>query len=179
MKLQHREGSKAMVQSVPAMLRLAVASGALSAAALREASGVNPVTKVVGLLEEMKTQAEEEAKEDEKVFDNHKCWCETNEKEKKQAIVDGTAALERLAATIEEGTARAAQLETEIGELKDEIAENEEAVEKATQMREKEKEEFDAEAADSMEAITAMKQAVKVLSKVQLVQKNSPSRIEH
>merc|ERR1719329_996044 len=177
MKLQHREGSKAMVQSVPAMLRLAVASGALSAAALREASGVNPVTKVVGLLEEMKTQVEEEAKEDEKVFDNHKCWCETNEKEKKQAIVDGNARLERLAAAIEEGTARAAQLETEIGELKDEIAENEEAVEKATQMREKEKEEFDAEAADSMEAITAMKQAVKVLSKVQLVQKTAPAEL--
>merc|ERR1719329_796508 len=177
MKLQHREGSKAMVQSVPAMLRLAVASGALSAAALREASGVNPVTKVVGLLEEMKTQVEEEAKEDEKVFDNHKCWCETNEKEKKQAIVDGNARLERLAATIEEGNARAAQLETEIGELKDEIAENEEAVEKATQMREKEKEEFDAEAADSMEAITAMKQAVKVLSKVQLVQKTAPAEL--
>merc|ERR1719329_1226087 len=177
MKLQHREGSKAMVQSVPAMLRLAVASGALSAAALREASGVNPVTKVVGLLEEMKTQVEEEAKEDEKVFDNHKCWCETNEKEKKQAIVDGNARLDRLAAAIEEGTARAAQLETEIGELKDEIAENEEAVEKATQMREKEKEEFDAEAADSMEAITAMKQAVKVLSKVQLVQKTAPAEL--
>merc|ERR1719329_1217410 len=177
MKLQHREGSKAMVQSVPAMLRLAVASGALSAAALREASGVNPVTKVVGLLEEMKTQVEEEAKEDEKVFSNHACWCETNEKEKKQAIVDGNARLERLAADIEEGTARAAQLETEIGELKDEIAENEEAVEKATQMREKEKEEFDAEAADSMEAITAMKQAVKVLSKVQLVQKTAPAEV--
>merc|ERR1719276_808715 len=177
MKLQHREGSKAMVQSVPAMLRLAVASGALSAAALREASGVNPVTKVVGLLEEMKTQVEEEAKEDEKVFSNHACWCETNEKEKKQAIVDGNARLERLAADIEEGTARAAQLETEIGELKDEIAENEEAVEKATQMREKEKEEFDAEAADSMEAITAMKQAVKVLSKVQLVQKTAPAEL--
>merc|ERR1719329_74194 len=177
MKLQHREGSKAMVQSVPAMLRLAVASGALSAAALREASGVNPVTKVVGLLEEMKTQVEEEAKEDEKVFSNHACWCETNEKEKKQAIVDGNARLERLAADIEEGTARAAQLETEIGELKDEIAENEEAVEKATQMCEKEKEEFDAEAADSMEAITAMKQAVKVLSKVQLVQKTAPAEL--
>lgn len=166
-----------MVRSVPAMLRLAVASGALSVAALREASGVNPVTKVVGLLEEMKAQVEEEAKEDEKVFDNHKCWCETNEKEKKQAIVDGNARLERLAAAIEEGIARAAQLETEIGELKDEIAENEEAVEKATQMREKEKEEFDAEAADSMEAITAMKEAVKVLSKVQLVQKTTPTEV--
>merc|ERR1719329_1842648 len=177
MKLQHLERSKEMVRSVPAMLRLAVASGALSVSALRQASGVNPVTKVVGLLEEMKAQVEEEAKEDEKVFDNHKCWCETNEKEKKQAIVDGNARLDRLAAAIEEGTARAAQLETEIGELKDEIAENEEAVEKATQMREKEKEEFDAEAADSMEAITAMKQAVKVLSKVQLVQKTAPAEL--
>merc|ERR1719503_25417 len=96
-------------------------------------------------------------------------------RKKTQAIVDGNARLERLAADIEEGTARAAQLETEIGELKDEIAENEEAVEKATQMREKEKEEFDAEAADSMEAITAMKQAVKVLAKVQLVQKAAPA----
>merc|ERR1740117_1221778 len=174
---QHLERGTQMVRSIPAMLRLAAASGALSVAALREASGVNPVTKVVGLLEEMKTQVEEEAKEDEKVFSNHKCWCETNEKEKKQAIVDGNARLDRLAADIEEGTARAAQLETEIGELKDEIAQNEEAVEKATQMREKEKEEFDAEAADSMEAITAMKQAVKVLSKVQLVQQKAPAEV--
>merc|ERR1740117_1984880 len=174
---QHLERGAGMVRSVPAMLRLAVAGGSLFVSALREASGVNPVTKVVGLLEEMKTQVEEEAKEDEKVFSNHKCWCETNEKEKKQAIVDGNARLDRLAADIEEGTARAAQLETEIGELKDEIAQNEEAVEKATQMREKEKEEFDAEAADSMEAITAMKQAVKVLSKVQLVQQKAPAEV--
>lgn len=167
-----------MVSTTPAMMRLAVAGGALSVSALREASGINPVTKVVGLLEEMKAQVEEEATEDEKVFSNHHCWCETNEKEKKQAIVDGNKRLEDLAADIEEGTARAAQLETEIGELKDEIAANEEAVEKATQMRVKEKEEFDAEAADSMEAITAMKQAVKVLSKVQLVQKNAPAQVD-
>ena len=37
--------------------------------------GVNPVTKVIKLLEEMKATAEAEAKEDEEVYGKMDCWC--------------------------------------------------------------------------------------------------------
>lgn len=153
------------------MFTSAIFASALLASGLR--NEVNPVTRVVKLLEEMKAQVEAEAKEDEKIFDNHACWCETNKKEKTEAVKVAEKRIEDLSAAIEEGTARSAQLETEIAGLKDEIAENEESIDKATQMREKEREEFEAESQDSKEAIGALREAVAVLSKVQLTQKQA------
>lgn len=146
----------------------------LKAGALR--SEVNPVTRVVRLLEEMKAQVELEVKEDEKIFENHDCWCKTNEKTKTEAVRVAGKRIEDLGAAIDEGNARAARVETEIAALKDEIAENEDAVEQATQIREKEHEEYEASSTDATEAIGALKQAVTVLSKVQLSQQSaSPS----
>jgi len=70
-----------------------------------------------------------------------------------------------LTTKIEELTALSAQLNTEIKNLESEVAKNQEALDKATAIREKQLAEFNAEEKDSLEAISALKAAITVLSK--------------
>merc|ERR1719146_175468 len=113
-----------------------------------------PVTKVVNLLKDMQAQLEKMA-----------CWCETNDKEKTKAIADAEAHIEDLTAAIEELSATSARLNTEIKFLEKEVAENQEALDKAAALRAKELAEFNAEEKDAIQAITALKNAIIVLSK--------------
>ena len=124
-----------------------------------------PVSKVITLLKDMLKQLEKEAEEDEEIYDQLACWCETNDKEKTKSIADAENKIENLTTKIEELTASSARLNTEIKNLEKEVAENQEALDQATAIREKELAEFNAEEKDSLEAISALKSAVTVLSK--------------
>ena len=124
-----------------------------------------PVTKVINLLKDMQAQLEKEQEEDEEVYEKVACWCETNDKEKTQAIADAEALITDLTSAIEEGTANSARLNTEIKNLEAEIAKNQEALDKATALRQKELAEFNAEEKDLLMSIGALKSAVTVLSK--------------
>merc|ERR1712127_174060 len=85
--------------------------------------------------------------------------------EKTKAIADAEAKIEDLTSKIEELTALSAQLNTEIKNLESEVAKNQEALDKATAIREKQLAEFNEEEKDSLEAISALKAAITVLSK--------------
>jgi len=124
-----------------------------------------PVSKVITLLKDMLKQLEKEAEEDEEIYDKLACWCETNDKEKTKSIADAEAKIDDLTTKIEELTAASARLNTEIKNLESEVAKNQEALDKATAIREKELAEFNAEEKDSLEAISALKAAITVLSK--------------
>merc|ERR1719473_774690 len=113
----------------------------------------------------MLKQLEKEAEEDEEIYDQLACWCETNDKEKTKAIADAEAKITDLTTKIEEGTASSARLNTEIKNLEKEVAENQETLDQATAIREKELAEFNAEEKDALQAISALKSAVTVLSK--------------
>jgi len=130
-----------------------------------EAAKEYPVTKVVNLLKDMQAQLEKEAEEDEEIYEKMACWCETNDKEKTKAIADAEAHIEDLTATIEELSATSARLNTEIKFLEKEVAENQDALDKAAALRAKELAEFNAEEKDAIQAITALKNAIIVLSK--------------
>merc|ERR1719443_683056 len=113
----------------------------------------------------MLKQLEKEAEEDEEIYDQLACWCETNDKEKTKAIADAEAKIEDLTTKIEELTATSARLNTEIKNLEKEVAANQEALDQATAIREKELAEFNAEEKDLLQSISALKSAVTVLSK--------------
>merc|ERR1712176_1614690 len=110
---------------------------------------------------------EKEAEEDEEIYDKLACWCETNDKEKTKAVADAEAKIEDLTTKIEELTAASARLNTEIKNLESEVAKNQEALDQATAIREKQLAEFNAEEKDLLESISALKAAVTVLSKHQ------------
>merc|ERR1719410_2813826 len=124
-----------------------------------------PVSKVITLLKDMLKQLEKEATEDEEIYDQLACWCETNDKEKTKSITDAEAKIEDLTTKIEELTASSARLNTEIKNLEKEVAENQEALDQARAIREKELAEFNAEEKDSLQAISALKSAITVLGK--------------
>merc|ERR1712045_35222 len=126
-----------------------------------------PVSKVITLLKDMLKQLEKEAAEDEEIYDKMACWCETNDKEKTKAIADAEAKIEDLTTKIEELTAASARLNTEIKNLESEVAKNQEALDKATAIREKQLAEFNEEEKDLLESISALKAAITVLSKHQ------------
>merc|ERR1740117_2478790 len=113
----------------------------------------------------MLKQLEKEAEEDEEIYDQLACWGETNDKEKTKSIEDAESKISDLTTKIEELTASSARLTTEIKNLEKEVAENQEALDQATALRQKELAEFNAEEKDALQAIGALKSAVTVLSK--------------
>lgn len=64
-------------------------------------SGPSPIQRVVKLLEQMKTELAEEAKKDDKLYSDLKCWCKTNIKQKTASIKEGAAKAENLEAEIQ------------------------------------------------------------------------------
>jgi chromosome segregation ATPase len=130
-----------------------------------EAAKNRPVSKVITLLKDMLKQLEKEAEEDEEIYDKMACWCETNDKEKTKSIADAEARISDLTTKIEELTANSARLNTEIKNLEKEVAENQDALDKATAIRQKQLAEFNEEEKDLLESISALKAAVTVLSK--------------
>jgi hypothetical protein len=137
-----------------------------SALQFDEASAKNrPVSKVITLLKDMLAQLEKEAEEDEEIYDQLACWCETNDKEKTKAVADAQARITDLTTKIEEMTATGARLNTEIKNLEKEVAENQEALDQATAIRQKQLAEFNAEEKDLLQSVSALKSAITVLSK--------------
>merc|ERR1711953_1116234 len=145
----------------------AVLSSVLALSFDENAAKNRPVSKVITLLKDMGKQLEKEASEDEEIYDKLACWCETNDKEKTKAIADAEAKIDDLTTKIEELTALSAKLNTEIKNLESEVAKNQEALDQATAIREKQLAEFNAEEKDLLESISALKAAITVLSKHQ------------
>jgi len=130
-----------------------------------EAAKNRPVTKVVNLLKDMLKQLEKEAEEDEEIYDQLACWCETNDKGKTKSIADAETRIKDLTVQIEELSAASSRLNTEIKLLDKEVAENQAALDSATAIRQKELAEFNAEEIDLMQSIDALKNAIQVMSK--------------
>ena len=147
-------------------LRLVAAEAATVRLVARDNSAKNrPVTKVINLMKDMQAQLEKEGDEDQEVYEKVTCWCETNDKDKTTAISDAESRITELTSTIEEATASSARLNTEIKNLGTEIAKNQAALDKATELRKKELAEFNAEEKDVLQSIGALKSAVTVLGK--------------
>jgi len=134
-------------------------------------SSSSAISKVVTLITEMKEQCIKDSEADTEAFDKYKCWCITTEEEKKAAIAAAEAKLEELNAFLEEAAAKEGELKTEIAGLEDDIAKDQDALETARANREKENKEFLEEEADLKETLSLLAEAIGVLQKVQLLQK--------
>jgi len=133
---------------------------------------MSPVRKVVTLIEEMKEQVEKDASDDLAAYDKYMCWCKTNDKEKGDAIASDQVKIEQLGAFIEEASATEGELKTQIASLSSDIADDQDALATAVATRDKEYAAFQAEESDMKETKGLLKEAIQVLSKVQLLQKH-------
>jgi len=148
-----------MTRTISAVLLLVCALGCSGASVDKN----RPVSKVLTLLKDMVGQLEEEAQSDEKVKEEMDCWCETGLVDKTQAISDNNNKIGRLNSAIEGGASNSARLSTEIATLEKEVAENTEALEKATAMRQKELAEFSSDEKSMLGSIGQMKNAVETI----------------
>merc|ERR1719310_1603078 len=110
---------------------------------------------------------EAEGEKDQEIYDKMACWCDTNDKEKNKSIGEAETRLKDLTSAIEELTGNSARLNTEIKNLEQEVAANQEALDKATALRKKQLAEFNAEEKDVLQSISALKSAITVLAKHQ------------
>lgn len=124
-----------------------------------------PVSKVMDMLKDMQATLAKEAEEDQEVFDQFACWCETNEKSKTKAIADGEQKIKTLGSQIENLAATSTQLASELSTLSTTIAKGEHALSEATAVRDKELAEFNQQDKDAVVAITGLRGAVETLSK--------------
>merc|ERR1719161_2000062 len=146
------------------MMRLSLGLLLLALAAPRaSAESLNPITRVVQLMEGLTKKIESDGKAEEDLFDKYVCWYKTVVSSKKASNAEAKDRIEALTAYIDyiksgrvEFTSERKDLEAEIEKLNTEI-------ETATDMRKKENEDFLA-AKDEMEkAIAALELAVDVL----------------
>jgi len=124
-----------------------------------------PVSKVINLLKDMQGQLGKEQEEDQEVFDQFACWCETNEKLKTKAIADAELKIKNLGSSIEELTAKSAQLTTDIANLEEAITKGKAGLAEAAAVRDKELAEFNQDDKDAIVAIKGLHGAVQVLGK--------------
>eukprot|EP00746_Dinoflagellata_sp_MGD_P165511 gnl/MRDRNA2_/MRDRNA2_94826_c0_seq1.p1 gnl/MRDRNA2_/MRDRNA2_94826_c0~~gnl/MRDRNA2_/MRDRNA2_94826_c0_seq1.p1 ORF type:complete len:660 (-),score=243.94 gnl/MRDRNA2_/MRDRNA2_94826_c0_seq1:85-2064(-) len=149
-----------------AILAFAILLGNAAAfSAEEEAWKVKPIQKVVGLLKDMSAQIAKEAEEDEEIYDNMGCWCDTNTKAKTKAITENTGKAKDLQANIEEYLAKSAQLQVDVKAIAKANAENEDALADAAAIRAKELAEFNTDEKNAIVQITGLKNAVIALSK--------------
>merc|ERR1719335_2047957 len=104
-------------------LQTARRSTSLSADAQDLTFGERPIAKVVKLLGDMTAQLNKEAEDDAEAYEAMACWCETGDKQKAKAIADGQQKSSDLTASIEEYTAKSAQLKSDIETLEASVAE--------------------------------------------------------
>merc|ERR1719183_3324442 len=151
---------------------------AAALALLTGASAVDqsPIQKVVTLVRDMKDQTTKEGEQDLAAYDKYKCWCETTTTEKTAAIDAATTKLEELNSFVEEAAAKEGELKTEIEGLEADIAADTDALQTATALRTEENGKFEASAADMKETIGLLTEAVDILGKVQLFQKQGATK---
>jgi len=133
--------------------------------AVLDAGGETPLAKVVGLLKSMQETLEKEMDEDQKLYEKLKCWCETNDWEKGNAIEDNKAKIEQLTADIESLSAKKEELIATIKEVQEKTAANKQSLAEAQAIRDKQLKEFHAMELDSIQALEQMKAALTILGK--------------
>merc|ERR1719316_1001370 len=136
----------------------------VAGAALGEDPAETPVSKVVGLLQELKGKIEADGQEQQKTYDKFACWCEETLARKAAAIDDAKELIDNTQREIIELKGKIGELGVTLKQLEKEIAANEEARKEADQIRAKENEDYNAERTEAEQCIGALESAIKVLS---------------
>jgi len=123
-----------------------------------------PVTKVVKLLKGMQVSMEREAEEDEETYEKMTCWCKTNKEEKTKSIDEAEQNIKSLTARAAELNATAFRLGIQIGNLKDEVVENEHGLDTADTLREQQSSTFRTDEGQLVNSSDSVGDAIDTLS---------------
>jgi len=136
-----------------------------SASALDSTVQVNPIRKITNMLENMKKEIEEQGEKDKVLFDNFMCFCDNGAADLLKTANEADAAAKAAAAQLEADTAEKAQLEEDIKTHTSDLAGATKDLEEATNVREKEKAEFDATIGTKSASEAALGKAIPAIEK--------------
>jgi len=146
-----------------------VAVAALHAVALQESGSVryraNPIRKVVTMLETLKKKVEAEGESELALYKKYMCYCKTSDGELAESIASAEAKGPEVSASIKEGEALKAQLDSDLVQHKEGRAAAKQAMEDAAAIREKEASAYAATKSTYGANIDALEKAVAALSK--------------
>jgi hypothetical protein len=125
----------------------------------------NPIRKVVTMLQKIQKKVEAEGEAETELHEKYMCFCKTNKADKTQAISDGEAKLESLAAGLESAKGEKTQLESDLTSHKSDREAAKQALAEATSMRENEAKAFAGVKAEAETNIKAMAKAVAAVEK--------------
>merc|ERR1719214_145708 len=98
----------------------------------RAALAVNPIRKVVTMLQNMQKKIAAESAKKEAAYDKYMCYCENADSTLGKSIADAEAKIPQVASAIEEAAASKKQLEAELKEAQVNRVAAKEAIAKAT-----------------------------------------------
>lgn len=104
---------------------------------LRHKSGVNPIRKVVTLLQNMQKKVSEEGEKAEQLFEKYVCYCKKNEEELSKSIEISKVRISALESNIKASTSKKTQLEKNIEAHTADRISAENAMAEATELRKK------------------------------------------
>jgi hypothetical protein len=126
-------------------------------------SRVTPIEKVIGLLEDLKKEVEDEGKAEAASYDKFACFCKDTTDKKSTSVKNGNDQIEKLSAAIAEKTQMKEEDTTELAERKETQQKLSADLDATITRCAKEKAEYEAEAADLSKAIQGLKDALKAM----------------
>jgi len=126
---------------------------------------VNPIRKVVTMLQMMQNKVEAEGKKAEATFDKFMCYCQNADSMLGAAITAAENKIPQLESAIKEDLAEKKQLEADLKAHKADRTAAKAAIEKATALREKEAAAYAKEKSDSETNIAALAKAIPAIEK--------------
>jgi len=149
-----------------ARLLIAVFLSALcNAGAVETTVNVNPIRKVVVMLQNMQKKIAAESAKKEKAYDQYMCYCSNADGTLGKSISDAETKIPQLESSIKEDAALKKQLEAELKEAQVSRVEAKDAIAKAQAIRDKEAKAFAKLKSDAESNIGALSKAIPAIEK--------------
>jgi len=145
-------------------------------------TSVNPIRKVVTLMQEMQKEVEAEGETEKDLFDKFMCYCKGNTDSLKSQGAEAAANGESLRAKQESETGEKKQVDQDLVTAKSDRAEAKKDLAKATALRNKEAAAYAEENADALANLDATGKAIESLEKgmgASFLQSNMGSRVKN
>lgn len=145
-----------------------------TAAAPAVATAVTPVQRVIKLLNDMKSQLDDERKADEKLYKDLQCWCKTNKDAKEKSIAEGKNKAKNLEADIKKYAGSSGEYKANMELAEKNVAKAEEKAQKEEESHETLIKGLRGDETDLVATVNALDSAITMLSKHNsMVQKKS------
>jgi hypothetical protein len=129
------------------------------------AVSVSPIEKIIQLLGDLEAKIIKDGEETQKLYEEFTDFCKDTSKDTQFELKTSNSDLERFAATVDDKNAEITGLETRIGELSSSIASNSADLKAATEIRKKEKADYDTADAELAETIDMLRRAIAIIEK--------------